>query len=66
MAVDKLLRAEEEGADKAKMTSIALRFRAHQMAKKTDCGEMELLDSFETCDRVSRPPWKRFGKERME
>ena len=58
VAVDKLLRAEEEGADEDAMAGIARKFRAHQMAKKMGCDEIVWLDLYETCER-----WERFNKE---
>ena len=61
VAVDKLLRAKEEGADEDTMISIVRRFWAHQVAKKTGWDEMRLLDFYEACERM-----KRFQKEQME
>ena len=50
------------------MTSIVRRFWAHQVANKTGCDGMELLDFIETVGSVVRPlrDEKAIEKERME
>jgi hypothetical protein len=52
VTVDKLLRAKEEGAYEAVITSIACRFWAHQVAKKTGCDKVSLLNLYYTGERM--------------